>query len=217
MLLAGAAAAGPTVVRTRRRRHRLALADAGGSDAAAAAWREIEDLAIDHGVGLNPAESARSTANRLARAAHLTAQGRAELRAVVTAAEQGWYGGAGTGVSLALPDRPAGQASPDTAGSVPAAGAASAAAAGAVAVADRMGLAGDADAGDAEVPERAGAPGDADAARAATAPDTTPKHSPAAGLGAAPRTLAKELQHNVPLQGMDRLIPRSVRPAWWRD
>ena len=82
------------MIRNRRRRlHRLAQADAGGPGAAAAAWREIEDLAVDHGIGLNPAESARSTANRLAKAAHLTERGRLELRAVVAGAELGWYSG----------------------------------------------------------------------------------------------------------------------------
>ena len=83
-----------------RRQQRLQLAEAGGPAGAAAAWREIEDLAVDHGIGLNPAESARATANRLAKAAHLHNQGRAELRAVVQAAEQGWYGPAG-GTGLA--------------------------------------------------------------------------------------------------------------------
>ncbi len=87
-----AAAAGPTLVRNRRRRSRLEIADAGGPDAATAAWREIEDLAVDHGVVLNPAESARSAANRLAKLTHLSEKGRAELRAVVTRAERGWYG-----------------------------------------------------------------------------------------------------------------------------
>ncbi len=93
LALVVAASSGPTLVRRRRRQHRLAIADAGGPGAAAAAWREIEDLAVDHGVGLNPAESARSTANRLAKAAHLTERGRLELRAVVAGAELGWYSG----------------------------------------------------------------------------------------------------------------------------
>jgi hypothetical protein len=35
-------------------------------------------------------------------------------------------------------------------------------------------------------------------------------------LGDAPRTLAVELAHAAPLSLLDRLIPRSVRPAWWR-
>ena len=75
LALIAAAAAGPTVVRRRRRDQRLAEADSGSAGAAAAAWREIEDLAVDHGIGINPAESARATANRLAKASHLPENG----------------------------------------------------------------------------------------------------------------------------------------------
>ena len=107
LVLLAAAAAGPTVVRRRRRDRRLALADAGGPGAAAAAWREIEDLAVDHGVGINPAESARATANRLSKATHLSERGRAELRALVTAVERGWYSG-----DDGSPDVPPGAGSP---------------------------------------------------------------------------------------------------------
>jgi hypothetical protein len=28
--------------------------------------------------------------------------------------------------------------------------------------------------------------------------------------------MAAELQHSVPLSLLDRLIPKSVRPTWWR-
>ena len=133
-----AAAAGPTVVRRRRTRQRLALADSGAAGAAAAAWREIEDLAVDHGLDLDPAESARATANRLAKSAHLSDQGRTELKLVVTQAERGWYGDPASG---------------------------------------------------------SGEP----------------------ALGTAPRSIALELQHRAPLSPLDRLVPRSVRPAWWRD
>jgi transglutaminase-like putative cysteine protease len=133
-----AAAAGPTIMRQRRTRQRLSLADSGAPGAAAAAWREIEDLAVDHGLGLDPAESARATANRLAKSVHLSDQGRTDLRVVVTQAERSWYG-----------------------------------------------------------------------------------QDPASGteqaLGAAPRTIAVELQHLAPLSPLERLVPRSVRPAWWRD
>ena len=155
LVLVVVAASGPTVVRRRRRLHRLAIADAGGPGAAAAAWREIEDLAVDHGVGLNPAESARSTANRLAKAAHLTERGRLELRAVVAGAELGWYSG------------------------------------------------------DAPTAADAGGPGDG--STTATLERVVP------GLGAAPRTMAMELDHSVPLSPLERLVPRSVRPSWWRD
>jgi transglutaminase-like putative cysteine protease len=168
LLILIAAGAGPTVVRGRRRRNRLAIADAGGPDAATAAWREIEDLAVDHGIVLNPSESARSAANRLSKVTHLSEKGRQELRAVVTRAEQGWYG---------------------TAPGLPNAGSAGGTGA-------------------------AGSP----AASGRTATLEAPvADRPAVGLGAAPRTLARELAHATPLSPLDRLIPRSVRPTWWRD
>jgi hypothetical protein len=165
LILAAAAAAGPTLVRNRRRSARLALADAGGPTGAAAAWREIEDLAVDHGIGLNPADSARAIANRLAKTAHLSDQGRTQLRAVVTMAEQGWYGGVDPA------DDPAAGAG-SMAGSAPAA--------------------------------------------AGGATTTATLDPPATSLGAAPRALALALAHSVPLSPVDRLVPRSVRPAWWR-
>jgi len=166
ILLVAAAAAGPTVVRRRRRQQRLQLAEAGGPDGAAAAWREIEDLAVDHGIGLNPAESARVAANRLAKAAHLHNQGRAELRAVVEAAEENWYG-------------------PDSAGAP------------------------NADRGNSADQGRSGE-------RLSAGVGTLQRPTQASNLAAAPRTMAAELQHNVPLSLLDRLVPRSVRPAWWR-
>lgn len=82
----------PTALRLRRRRMRLATAKAGGPGSASAAWAEIEDTAIDHGVVPHSAESARVTANRLARRAHLDNDARLRLRAVVVAAEREWYG-----------------------------------------------------------------------------------------------------------------------------
>jgi transglutaminase-like putative cysteine protease len=138
-LVLGAALALPTVVRRRRRTRRLDTADAGGPGAAEAAWREIEDLAVDHGIELDSAQSARACANRLAKTAHLTETGRAQLRGLVAAAERGWYAGT--------------------------------------------------DAGPVATAER---------------------------LGDAPRTLAVELAHAAPLSLLDRVLPRSVRPAWWR-
>lgn len=81
----------PTAVRTGRRRERLVVAGSGKHGAASAAWTEIEDTAIDHGILAHSAESARVTANRLARHAHLNAADRARLRAVVVAAEREWY------------------------------------------------------------------------------------------------------------------------------
>jgi len=143
--LAGAIA-GPTLLRRRRRDRRLTLADAGGPEAAGAAWAEIEDLAVDHSIALDPAQSARACANRLAKAAQLTESGRAQLRLLVTAAERGWYG--------------------ET------------------------------------------APG---------GPPSEPHVATAERLGDAPRALAVELAHAAPLSTLDRLLPRSVRPAWWRN
>ena len=188
LALVAAAAAGPTVVRRRRRDHRLAAADAGGAGAAAAAWREIEDLAVDHGIGLNPAESARATANRLAKATHLSEHGRAELRTLVAAVERGWYSG-----------------SPEAAG---------AAAPGARSV---RGLPSDGRVGDGHSAGGPSVAGAGDSARPVAATDTLARPAAAEALGAAPRTIALELQHHVPLAPLDRLVPRSVRPAWWRD
>jgi transglutaminase-like putative cysteine protease len=82
----------PSLIRTTRRRRRLWAAAQGGPGAAAAAWSEIEDTMVDHGYPLNPAESARATANRLARSVHLSNTGRDQLRAVVVTAERQWYG-----------------------------------------------------------------------------------------------------------------------------
>jgi hypothetical protein len=180
LVLLGAAAAGPTLVRNRRRQVRLAQADAGGRAGAAAAWREIEDLAVDHDIGLNAADSARAIANRLAKAAHLSEQGRADLRAVVTLAEQGWYGGGdppteqAQAPSVSVPSRPYSAAPPTPVAATP-----------------------------------------SGASTTATPAKEAPTPGPA--LGAAPRSLALALQHSVPLSPLDRLVPRSVRPAWWRD
>ena len=149
LILVIAAAAGPNVVRGRRRTARLAQADAGGPEAAAAAWREIEDLAIDHGLGLDQAESARATANRVAKAAHLPEKARSDLRTLVTQVERGWYGDSGI------------------------------------------------------------APGNG-------AVDVVAVQAVDPAVGAAPRALAIELQHRIPLSALERLVPRSVRPSWWR-
>ncbi|MFN8199808.1 MAG: DUF3488 and transglutaminase-like domain-containing protein [Nakamurella multipartita] len=161
LLVIGGALAGPTLVRRRRRDQRLATADAGGPGAAAAAWREIEDLAVDHGIALDPAQSARSCANRLAKSAKLSETGRAQLRAVVSAAEQGWYAGDAPTVTPSV---------------------------GRVSVAERT---------------------------TPTVPSTTTAGS-SSPMGDAARTLAVDLGHAAPLSLSERLVPRSVRPAWWR-
>lgn len=82
----------PRVFRARRRHRRLATAAGGAAGAAAAAWAEIEDTAVDHGIALQSAESARVSANRIAKRAHLENADRVRLREVVMAAERGWYG-----------------------------------------------------------------------------------------------------------------------------
>lgn len=170
-LLLSAALAGPTVVRRQRRIRRLAVADAGGPGAADAAWREIEDLAIDHGIVLDSAQSARACANRLAKSAHLTETGRNQLRDVVGAAERGWYAGPSTTETTATTDGSTGRAPVGMTGSM---------------------------------------------AHPPTGATTDTMVVTGAGLGAAPRTLAVELAHAVPLSLLDRVVPRSVRPGWWR-
>lgn len=91
VLLVAAAAVAPSVVRDRRRRRRAATVTQGGPGAALAAWAELEDLLVDHGVGGSPSESARVQANRLARTAHLGERQRQVLRDVVGATERSWY------------------------------------------------------------------------------------------------------------------------------
>jgi len=83
----------PNLVRAGRRKRRLALIRSGVPGSATAAWTEIEDTATDHGILPQAAESARVTANRLARRAHLEMTDRGRLRGVVVAAEKEWYGG----------------------------------------------------------------------------------------------------------------------------
>jgi transglutaminase-like putative cysteine protease len=87
----------PSVVRSARRKRRLAMAGGGGPGSAAAAWAEIEDLCLDHGIGLRPSESARATANRLAKSAYLNDAARSKLRALVVAVEREWYAEHGDG------------------------------------------------------------------------------------------------------------------------
>jgi transglutaminase-like putative cysteine protease len=185
-LLAGAGA-GPTVVRIRRRRRRQTVAQAGGSGAAAAVWGEIEDLAVDYGIGLNSAESARATANRLAKAAHLGEKDRALLRSVVIRAEQGWYAAARSAEPTASAGGEAGSASGtpvDTTSADPTS-------------ADPAAVTGPAARGGAvRVDER---PADV------------------IGLWPAATVMAESLERSAPLSPIERLVPRSVRPAWWRD
>jgi transglutaminase-like putative cysteine protease len=94
LLVVALLVAAPSIIRRMRRRRRLALAASGRPGAATAAWAEIEDTLADHGIVVREVESARVTANRLARTAHLSTTGRESLRTVVTTAEREWYGSA---------------------------------------------------------------------------------------------------------------------------
>ncbi|GAA2019453.1 transglutaminase domain-containing protein [Nakamurella flavida] len=187
----GLLVAGPTVLRSFRRRRHLTVAALGGPDGATAAWAEIEDLAIDHGLGPRPAESARATANRLAKSARLGAAARDHLRTVVVAVEHGWYSadpGAGPAAAGAVirPGRtaPGGDpvvGSPDDGG-------------GGVAVLD--------------------APG---SRPAAGTPVTSTDGQPGAELVDAVAAVGAGLSEGAPLSVLDRLVPRSVRPRGLRD
>lgn len=88
------ALAAPSLLRSARRRRRLARAAGGGPDAASAAWREILDTAVDHGLVFETGDSARQIANAVARRADLSAPARDRLRTVVTAVEEDWYSSA---------------------------------------------------------------------------------------------------------------------------
>lgn len=99
LLLAGAA---PSLLRSARRRQRLVRAATGGPDAASAAWREILDTAVDHGIVIQTGDSARQIANSVAQRAGLSAQARDRLRAVVTAVEEDWYSGTARGARADL-------------------------------------------------------------------------------------------------------------------
>ena len=92
LIVLGLLVATPSIIRSRRRRIRLAVAAGGAPGAGSAAWSEIEDTLADHGIAVHDVESARVTANRLARTAHLSTSGREDLRTVVMTAEREWYG-----------------------------------------------------------------------------------------------------------------------------
>ncbi|MEO7124775.1 MAG: DUF3488 and transglutaminase-like domain-containing protein [Nakamurella sp.] len=96
------ATAAPSLLRRRRRQHRLAHATSGGPGSASAAWQEIVDTAVDHGIDVGVGDSIRTVANTIAQHAALSAHARMELRAVVTSVEKDWYG-----PELGLSDPPA--------------------------------------------------------------------------------------------------------------
>ncbi|MET3807013.1 transglutaminase-like putative cysteine protease [Nakamurella sp. UYEF19] len=176
----------PTAIRTRRRRHRLSVAAHGGPGAATAAWAEIEDTAIDHGILPHSAESARVTANRLARRAHLEDADRVRLRALVMAAELEWYG----------------QDHSDDGGPLSTAGTA-----GEVAVAGNGGLAPNGAA------SGNGASSGNGAAAGSTTTLDRPGSAAINGhdLVAGAKSIIEGLQRNAPTRPTERLYPRSLR------
>ena len=82
---------GPRWVRALRHRRRQALVRAGGPAAAGLAWREIEDLGIDHGRALDSSRSVRVEARVLAKDLRLTRSASDRVNGVVRAIEQDWY------------------------------------------------------------------------------------------------------------------------------
>ncbi len=84
-------AALPSWWRRRQARRRLAVARDGGARAPAAAWEEVEALAIDHGFAPKRGASVRRAANQLARDGQLSERGRAGLRRIALGTESAWY------------------------------------------------------------------------------------------------------------------------------
>ena len=81
----------PGLLRRRRRERRLAEARAGGAGAPGAAWSELEDLALDHGLAIDQGVTIRKAANQLARDGKLTEGSRTGLRRIVLSTESSWY------------------------------------------------------------------------------------------------------------------------------
>ncbi|RIJ79269.1 transglutaminase domain-containing protein [Nakamurella silvestris] len=90
--------AAPSILRRRRTGRRLAVAQRGTAGAPAA-WAEIEDLALDHGIVFEEHLSVRSAANRLARIGQLAEHAREGLRRITLATEQSWYAAPGSGTA----------------------------------------------------------------------------------------------------------------------
>ncbi|HSU11096.1 MAG TPA: transglutaminaseTgpA domain-containing protein [Pseudonocardia sp.] len=88
-----AAAAAPAWWRARMRRRRLTAADAGGADAAEAAWTELLAESADHGVPGRATDTVRTAADRMVQAHGLDAGARRALNAVTGIVEESWYGG----------------------------------------------------------------------------------------------------------------------------
>lgn len=112
----------PAAVRRRRRRNRLIQAGRGGPGAGRAAWQELADTMTDHGIAIQPQDSARAAANTLSRTARLAAHDRRGVRLVVETVEREWYGSHGDAPGQSSPSgnaasRDARSADPSTQGS----------------------------------------------------------------------------------------------------
>lgn len=86
-----AALAWPSWWRRRRAQRHVAAAARGGPAAADAAWEELLDLTVDYDLPCSDVNTARQTANQLARAARLGPSARASLKRITLAAESSWY------------------------------------------------------------------------------------------------------------------------------
>lgn len=93
VLLAVMVARGPQWVRRVRQRNRRAVVAAGGPQAAAVAWREVEDLGIDYRKPGDQARSVRQSAEVLIKSLHLGPAAADRLRGLVGAIEREWYAG----------------------------------------------------------------------------------------------------------------------------
>lgn len=93
LLLAAGVALVPAGLRYRERRRRLGAVDAGGPDAAGAAWAELLAESQDRGSPTPASDTVRSAARRLVQEHHLDSDAQQALRDLVGAVEASWYGG----------------------------------------------------------------------------------------------------------------------------
>jgi transglutaminase-like putative cysteine protease len=90
--LAALMVAAPGAWRAHLRRRRLAAVEAGGPEAADAAWAEVLAESADRGAASPPTDTVRSAAHRLASAHGLDEEGQRALRVVAGVVEESWYG-----------------------------------------------------------------------------------------------------------------------------
>ncbi|WP_344015392.1 transglutaminase TgpA family protein [Pseudonocardia xinjiangensis] len=93
VLLVIAGALVPAGLRVVARRRRLGAVNAGGPEAAGAAWAELLAESTDRGVGYPPSDTVRGSARRMVREHTLDGDAQQALRDVVGAVEASWYGG----------------------------------------------------------------------------------------------------------------------------